>query len=235
METKPRRRVANKMQHQKNQADKKKAREHREVRAVSRKERSYVRSQIDQFPKTYYTDQPYRRVLIILHDSVETDRILFQVNNIGKGNLYLALPIMNEEDLGLDAKKDIESWMQAVKDYARVNYGVEPSFVHEASTFVLLSNCKFVEPISGLSPITVRPFERWHWDYFEDVAFLDGGGTGMYSGKQIKEYFQVHGDLAKVYLRHETLEVIFQYRLLSGRMTEFHDEEPQQGGEQNAG
>ncbi len=237
METnKPRRRVVNKSRYQKNQATKKKAREHREVRSVSRNARSYVRSQISQFPRTFWDDEPNRSMLIILHDSKETDRVLLQVNDIGKGNLYLSLPIMNEDELGPEAKKDTLSWIQAVKDYARLHYGVEPSFVHKARDYVLLSNCKLVEPMSGLCPVMVYAFKRWHWDRYGDVAYLNGNSTCTYSGKQLKEFIKVHGDVAKVYLRHETLEKIFNYRLMSGRLTEFRDEEEKpQGGEENAG
>jgi hypothetical protein len=234
--TKPRRRVANKTRYQKNQATKKKAREHREVRAVSRKQRSYVRSQISEFPSFFWDDQPCRSVLIILHDGTEADRILFQVNNIGKGHIYLSLPTINLQDLGTKEPVNTEGWIDAVKTYARDHYGVEPRFAHEFRDFILLSNCKLVESVSGLSPVMVYAFKRWHWDRFEDWAFLNGNATCTYTGKQLKEYIKVHGDVAKIHLRHETLERVFYYRLMSGRMTEFHDEEEKpQGGEQNAG
>ncbi|MBO4855355.1 hypothetical protein J5500_03060, partial [Candidatus Saccharibacteria bacterium] len=134
---KPRRRVANKARYQKNQATKKKAREHRQVRSTSRDTRSYVRSQIAKFPNTFYHNQPYRKLVIILNDDKKTDRVLLQVHDIGKGNLYLALPIMNMKDLHTDAPRNSDGWVKAIKSYARAHYGVEPSFAHDVGDYIL--------------------------------------------------------------------------------------------------
>ena len=233
---KPRRRVANKTRYQKNQATKKKARQHREVRSTSRDTRSYVRSQIAKFPNTFWHDQPYRKLLIILNDDKKTDRVLLQVHDIGKGNLYLALPIMNMEDLHTDAPKNSKEWIEAIKPYVRAHYGIEPRYVHDVGDYILLSRSKLVEPMTGLSPVKVWPFAHWHWYLGEDVARLSGTDTCIYSGKKLKEFIRVRGDVIKVHINHDTLDKIFQYRLLSGKLTEFHDEEPkptQEGGEEN--
>ena len=235
---KPRRRVANKMRYQKNQAVKKKARHHREVRSVSRSERSYVRTQIAKFPNPMWGFDSRRKALIVLHDNKETDRILFQVNNIGRGNLYLSLPIMDLNDLDTDAPVNSKEWVDAAKAYAKAHFGVEPRYVHDTDNYVLFTRCKLVERMTGLSPITVQSFERWYWERWGDVAFLTGNSTYTYCGKQLKEFIVVNGDVAKIYMRHESLEKVFNYRLMSGRLTEFHDEESkpaEEGGEENAG
>ena len=239
METnKPRRRVVNKSRYQKNQATKKKAREHREVRSVSRSARSYVRTQVAKFPNPLWAFNSQRKVLIVLHDNKETDRILLQVDNIGKGNLYLSLPIMDLKDLGTDAPVNSKEWIDAVIAYSKAHFGVEPNFAHDTDGYVLLTNSKLLERMTGLSPVTVWPFAHWHWCNGCFAAYLDGPDTHTYSGKQIKEFIKAQGDVAKIHIRNDTLGVIFNYRLLSGRLTEFHDEElkpVKEGGEQNAG
>ena len=232
---KPRRRVANKAQHQKNQAAKKKAREHREVRSVSRSARSYVRTQVAKIPNPLWHFSQ-RKVLIILHDGKNADSILFQVNNIGKGNIYLSAPVMDLKDLGTDAPVNSKKWIDAVKVYTRTHFGIEPHFAHDTENYLLLTNCKLVERMTGLSPVTVWPFARWHWCDGYDAAYLNGPDTHTYTGKQLKEFIKIRGDVAKIHMRQDTLGIVFQYRLMSGRLTEFHDEEPkstQEGGAEN--
>ena len=214
MSDKNRERTCNKQRYAEKQRKKKASQQQKQLRAVSRETRSYIRRMIAPYLEgiVNYTDRP---LLIILSQTEKAERILFKVEDIGRGMTHIYLPTIGEKlikDLQTD---DIFSFERSIQARARLEFGIKAESVTENGGLLILEGCSIVEPKDGFIVLETKPYDRKTW-YYNGESSLQS--QGLYSGKQLNAFFDIDGKISKTYVHRETLLAILMYRTATKKL-----------------
>ena len=215
MGNKQRERTHNKQRYAEKQKKKKADQKQKQVRAVSRETRNYVRQQIATYLTgvVNYTDRP---VLIVLGQTEKMERLLFKVDDIGRGMTHISLPTIEEKLIkDLKGSGTIFDFERSIQARARMEFGVYATSVVETGGLLILEGCSIVEPKAGFVALDTKPYDRKTW-YYDGEASLRG--HGLYSGKQLNAFFNIDGKISKTYVHRETLLAILMYRTATKRL-----------------
>lgn len=228
MTKKDREKTVNKEKYKQKQSKRKKIKQEREKRAISRKRRSYIRNQVRPYYERF-RELKDKHLLFVLKDTKNMEKILLQKRDLGKGNVLLALPVINQEmidkylnDIDLNEETDdtsltMSSTDEAIKGFINYYYSVVPDEIinDPESNLMVFRNCTPLEGKEDLLEVKVRPYDLNTW-YQSDFTTIDG--FKVYSGNKLRTFFNIDRNLGKTFVFHDTIVEILAYRSLMKKL-----------------
>ena len=199
----------------------------RKAHAISREKRNYVRRKISPYYEAFrrYNN---KHLLIVLKDTENMEKILFQTHPLGRGMTLISLPAISEEMiqeyLALAPREKTSVTAVSADDKEAINgfashfFGVRANDIMDVpeSNMLVMRQCQITNRRDGLVPLNVRPYNTYTW-YTNEATTLRG--FRVYSGKQLKRFFGMDGqDVSKTYVFQDTLSEILVYRAMRGKL-----------------
>ena len=197
------------------------------AQSISRKKRNYVRRKISPYYEVF-RKYKNKHLLIVLKDTENMEKIMFQTHPIGRGMTLISLPAINEEMIqeylkevpkGKTPKTEISAdSKESLNGFVSHCFGVRANDVIDVpeSNMLVMRECQITNLKDGLIPLNVRPYNVHTW-FTNEATTLKG--FRVYSGKQLKNFFNI-GDqcISKTYVFQDTLSEILVYRAIKGKI-----------------
>lgn len=197
------------------------------AQSISRKKRNYVRRKISPYFDAF-KKYKNKHLLIVLKDTENMEKILFQAHSMGRGMTLISLPVINEEMIKkyLEEVPNVKSQetgisaddKDAINGFASHFYGIRAKDVIDVpkSNMLVMRDCQITNLKDGLVALNVRPYNVHTW-FTNEVTSLSG--FRVYSGKQLKSFFNIDDhDTSKTYVFQDTLSEILMYRAMRGKV-----------------